>query len=242
MATYVLLHGAASDSWYWHRVAPVLKERGHDVVTPDFPCEDDRAGFEQYADAVVDAVRGRRDIILVAQSLAGFVAPIVCERVHVDLLVLVNAMIPRAGETGGQWWENTGQPAAQRALDEKEGRTTEGEFDPLTTFLHDVPPEIASASESHARDQSGTPFEHPWPLERWPDVPTKVLIGRADRLFPADFQRIVALERLGIHADEMPGGHLLALSQPQEVIDRLESYRTEVIVKARAAEIDAQGR
>ena len=24
MATYVLIHGAASDSWYWHRVTPEL--------------------------------------------------------------------------------------------------------------------------------------------------------------------------------------------------------------------------
>ncbi len=27
MATYVLIHGAASDSWYWHRVLPELQAR-----------------------------------------------------------------------------------------------------------------------------------------------------------------------------------------------------------------------
>ena len=32
MAIYVLIHGAASDSWYWHLVAPELQARGHDVL------------------------------------------------------------------------------------------------------------------------------------------------------------------------------------------------------------------
>jgi pimeloyl-ACP methyl ester carboxylesterase len=75
------------------------------------------------------------------------------------------------------------------------------------------------------REQSGTPFEKPWPLERWPAVPTKILIARGDRFFPAEFQRRVARDRLGITPDEMPGGHLVALSRPGELADRLERYR-----------------
>jgi hypothetical protein len=55
-----------------------------------------------------------------------------------------------------------------------------------------------------------------------------VLIGRDDRFFPADFQRHVARERLGISADEMTGGHLVALSQPEELAARLEAYATAV--------------
>jgi hypothetical protein len=38
----------------------------------------------------------------------------------------------------------------------------------------------------------------------------------------------VAEERLGITPDEMPGGHLVALSHPVELADRLEAYRREV--------------
>lgn len=72
--------------------------------------------------------------------------------------------------------------------------------------------------------QSGTPFTRPWPLDRWPDVPTRFLQGRDDRLFPLEFQRRVVRERLGIEVDEMPGGHLVALSRPAELADRLVSY------------------
>ena len=59
-------------------------------------------------------------------------------------------------------------------------------------------------------------------------MPTRVLIGRDDRFFPVDFQRRVALERLGISADVMPGGHLVALSQPEEVATRLHAYVTDL--------------
>ena len=77
MATYALIHGAGSDSWYWHLVAPQLQALGHNVVAPDLPCDDDAAGLAEYAEVVVDAIDGRSPVILVAQSLAGFTAPLV---------------------------------------------------------------------------------------------------------------------------------------------------------------------
>ena len=76
MATYVLIHGAGSDSWYWHRVAPTLRALGHDVVAPDLPVSDDAAGLCEYADTVVDAIGGRTDLVVVAQSMGGFTAPL----------------------------------------------------------------------------------------------------------------------------------------------------------------------
>ncbi|MEY2421861.1 MAG: hypothetical protein QOI95_1928 [Acidimicrobiaceae bacterium] len=226
MATYVLIHGAGSDSWYWHLVVPELQARGHDVVAPDLPVDDDSAGFAEYTDVVVDAIGGRSALILVAQSMGGFTAPLVCHRVPVDLLILVAAMVPLPGESPGEWWANTGHADAKRAQDERDGRPTDGEFDPLVTFLHDVPPHIAVESGAHVRDQSGTPFMKPWPLEAWPDVTTRFLLCRDDRFFPADFQRRVVRERLGITPDEMDSGHLPALSHPEELVDRLEAYRS----------------
>jgi alpha-beta hydrolase superfamily lysophospholipase len=80
VATYVLIHGASSDSWYWHRVLPLLTACGHEVVAPDLPATDDAAGFEEYADTVVQAIGERRGLIVVAQSMGGFTAPVVRER------------------------------------------------------------------------------------------------------------------------------------------------------------------
>jgi pimeloyl-ACP methyl ester carboxylesterase len=225
MATYVLIHGAGSDSWYWHRVRPELERRGHDVVAPDLPCDDDSAGLLEYRDTVLEAVGHRRDLVVVAQSLAGFTAPLLCDRVPVDLLVLVAAMVPCPGEAPGDWWANTGHERAKRELDEREGRPADGEFDPLVTFLHDVPPAVVAESAQHVRPQSGTPFEQPWPLDAWPEVATRFLLCRNDRFFPADFLRRVVADRLGIAPDELESGHLPALGHPTELVERLEAYR-----------------
>ena len=67
----------------------------------------------------------------------------------------------------------------------------------------------------------------PCDLARWPVVPTKVLIRRGDRLFPAEFQRRVAKDRLWVDADEIPGGHLVALSNPSRLADKLVEYAAE---------------
>jgi pimeloyl-ACP methyl ester carboxylesterase len=215
VATYVLIHGAGGDSWYWHLVAPELRALGHDVVAVDLPCDDDRAGLEEYADAVVAAIGDRPEAILVAQSLGAFTAPLVCDRVPVSLMVLVAAMVPMPGESAGEWRANTGHVMPEP-------------FDGAEVFTHDLPPDLAEESKRHVREQSGTPFGQPWPLSAWPDVPTRFLLCRDDRLFPAEFQRRVVHDRLGITPDEMDGGHLPALARPQELARRLESFREEL--------------
>ncbi len=89
MPTYALIPGAGGDPWEWHRLVPELASRGHHAIAVRLPAEDDTAGWWEYADAVVDAVRERADVIVVAASMGGFTAPIVCTRRRVDLLVLV---------------------------------------------------------------------------------------------------------------------------------------------------------
>ena len=214
MATFVLIHGGGDAGWSWHLVEAELRERGHDAVAPDLPCDDDSAGLSEYADAVLDAIDDRSDLVVVAHSLGGFTAPLVCDRTAVELLVLVAAMIPSPGEPPGEWGANTGY--------EQEDREEYG--DEMATFFHDVPPELAAEAMNRERDQSGTPMQEPWPLKAWPDVPTRFLLCRDDRLFPAAFMRRVARERLGIAADEIDGGHCVALSRPQELADRLDGY------------------
>lgn len=141
---------------------------------------------------------------------------------------MVAAMVPAPGESPGDWWANTGWDAARREQAESEGRTPEEVFDVLAQFFHDVPADVtAEAMARGERQQSGTPFEKPWPLAAWPNVPTRFLLCRDDRFFPADFMRRVVRERLGITPDEIDGGHLPALSRPRELAERLEAYRVD---------------
>src|SRR6478609_8502490 len=105
MASYVLVPGAGGDASYWSRVAPLLSAAGHDVVAVELPGPDPAAGLPQYADLVVVAAEPFASVVLVAQSLGGFTAPMAAERLAVQELVLVNAMIPVPGETPGAWWD-----------------------------------------------------------------------------------------------------------------------------------------
>lgn len=216
-----LVPGAGGSAWYWSRVVPLLEARGHEAIAVELPATDDSAGFEEYADAVAEAIGKRDDLVLVGQSLGGFTVPLVCDRIPVAELILVNAMIPAPGETGGEWWTATGQDRAQRELDEREGRDPDAPFDPFVTFLHDVPPDVVEEGADENQLQSGTPFQRPWPRHSWPDVPTRAIAGRDDRLFPVDFQVALAQQRLGITPEILPGGHLIALSRPAELVATL---------------------
>jgi pimeloyl-ACP methyl ester carboxylesterase len=233
-ATYVLVPGAGGQAVTWHRLVPELRRRGHDALAVELPAADDSAGLAAYADAVVEAAAGRGPVVLVAMSMAGFSAPLACDRLPVELLVLLNAMVPRPGETAGDWWADTGQARARAEFAASQGRTPSDPLDVQEEFFHDLPPEaVALLMAAGEPVQSDTPFGEPWPLDRWPDVPTRFLQGRDDRLFPLAFQRGVVRDRLGIEVDEMPGGHLLALSRPAELADRLEAYRAELLAGAR---------
>ena len=225
MATYVLIPGAGSDPWYWHLVVPRLQAIGHDVVTPDLPCADDDAGLADYAQVVIDAVGNRDELVLVAQSMGAFTAALVADKLPVRLIVLVAAMAPREGETPGEWWDATGSRAARQEAEQRAGRPVDGEFDVIEAFFHDVPDDVVREAEEHAREQSGSPLVWDFRMPAWPDVPTRFLLCRHDRLFPAEFQRRVVKERLGLTPDEMDGGHLPALHSPDELVRRLEAYR-----------------
>jgi pimeloyl-ACP methyl ester carboxylesterase len=204
-----------------------LEARGHVAVAVDLPGDDETADLPDYIDAVIAAAGDRRELVIVGQSLGGFSAVPAAGRLPTSLLILVNAMIPAPGETAGDWWENTGQREARRALDVREGRSPDAEFDVVTFFLHDVPDSVLAQGEEHVRDQAARPFATPAPFTDWPDVRTRVIVGRDDRCFPAEFQCRVSRERLGIEPDLVPGGHLVALARPQELVDQIESYLCE---------------
>lgn len=225
MSTYVLIHGGGDVDWSWHLVAAELRARGHEVVAPDLPGDDASATLTDYADAVVEAVGNRKDLVVVGHSFGGFTAPLVADRLAAELLVLVAGMIPAPGESPDDWGRNTGCGEAVRAQAARDDGLT-GNADPYVSFYHDVPRALAEEALGKERAHpSPAAMKEPWPLEAWPDVPTRFVLCSEDRCFPPDFFRGLAAERLGIVPDEIAAGHCVALSHPTELADLLESYR-----------------
>ncbi len=189
-----------------------LRQRGYESVAPNLPCDDDSAGLPEYADTMVEAIGDRGDVVVVAQSFGGFTAPLVADRIPVDTLVLVAGMIPAPGEPPDDWVANTGFDQVMR------------EYEQGDLFYHDVPPALAEQARGKTRAQSATPGHSPWPLDAWPDVPTKFVLCTADRFFPPEFMHRVVADRLGITPDEIASGHCAALSRPKELADMLVGY------------------
>ena len=224
MVTFAFIHGAGDVGWYWHLVEAELRARGHETVAPDLPIEDDEAGLAEYAAAVVEAIHGRSDVVVVAQSFGGYVAPIVAQRIDARLIALVAAMIPSPGESAEEMFANTGWEPERL-----EDSSTHA------VFYHDVPRELADEAISRGRRQSDTPGQEPWPLAAWPEIPTRFVLCRNDRFFPARWLRPLVGTRLGIEPDEIDSGHCPALSRPRELAELLDGYANEVASRPTSA-------
>jgi pimeloyl-ACP methyl ester carboxylesterase len=166
--------------------------------------------------------------------MGGFTAPIVCTRRPVELLVLLKCDDPGAPETFEAWWTDTDTGRARREYHADIGLTPEEAEDDASIYYHDFPADLSAEAQSRTwQDQSATPLQQPWPLPAWPAVPTRVVAGRLDRMFPLGFQRRVARERLGLEVDEINGGHMVAMSNPGQLADRLEASRITTLKERR---------
>lgn len=59
-------------------------------------------------------------------------------------------------------------------------------------------------------------------------TPRTRLLAVNHRQLSANFQRRVAKDRLGLDADQIAGGHLVALSNPDGLAERLAGYLAEL--------------
>ena len=167
-----LAMSAGTGTWSRPPSATAVTRRSH----PTSPSRTTPPASTAYADVVIDAIGDRSDVVVVAQSFGGYVAPLVAERVGARLIVLVAGMVPRPGETADQMFANTGwEPARQSDTSEDRGLRPRRPARPRGT-----------GAGARPRRQSDTPGSEPWPLPAWPDIATRAIVGRRDRFFPAD--------------------------------------------------------
>ena len=204
MATYVLIPGAGGDAWYWHLVGPLLEAAGHRAVPVALPASDPDAGLDAYVAAALDAVGPPEgDAVVVGQSLGGFTAPVVAERLRAAMLVFVAAMIPKPGETAGDWWATSG-------FHDVWG---DQEMDAMEHFLHDLPPTEP--------EQAGRVMTDPFPLPALPAIPMRGIAATNDRFFPVAFMDRLIRDRLGVEPEHVAAGHLPALANPVGLVELL---------------------
>jgi pimeloyl-ACP methyl ester carboxylesterase len=81
MARFVLVHGGWHGGWCFRWLAKELADRGHDVTTPDLPCDEIGRTPLDYA----QTIGPQPDAIVVGHSLGGFTIPHVAARARVYL-------------------------------------------------------------------------------------------------------------------------------------------------------------
>ena len=224
MTTFALIHGSGDGGWAWHLVQRALRERGHEAIAPDLPTDRDDATWDDCVDEVADGVGGADDVVVVGQSSGGFIVPLVADRLGARLQVFVVGMVPRPGETAGEWFDNVGWSEAVAERAQQDGGRT-GNPDPMISVYHDVPEELAAQAMARERPTSERLGETPWPLPTLPAITARYVVTTQDRFIPPTVQRRVAAERLGItELDEIDSGHCANLSRPDELASLLDGY------------------
>jgi pimeloyl-ACP methyl ester carboxylesterase len=90
--------------------------------------------------------------------------------------------------------------------------------------LHDIPEDLVAEMREHAAAQLDERFDDVCTFDAWPPIPVHVVAGRDDRFFPLELQQRVARERLGVDPVVVSGGHLAALSHPEELAAVIAEY------------------
>jgi thioesterase domain-containing protein len=228
VTTFALVHGAWHGAWCWEQLAPLLTERGHAVITPELPCDDPSATFEDYADVVCDALGDPAgDVVVVGHSLAGHTIPLVAARRPVRRLVYLCALVPDLGRSmRDQMRAGTDMlnPMSLQALSRPDEHRRNAWIDEALTrelLFDDVDAETAHAAFERLRPQALHPYAQPFSLERFPETASTYVVCADDRMVGPDWSRHVARERLGADLIELPGGHSPFLSRPAQLADLL---------------------
>ncbi|BBA99200.1 hypothetical protein RVR_5723 [Actinacidiphila reveromycinica] len=227
----VFVHGACvrDGSWWWHRAAAALRERGVGSAAPALPScgEGDRPagprgpGLREDVASVRTALTATDEpAVVVAHSYGGIVAAEAAAGVEsVRHLVLVSSYLPEPGESLSTF----GAPVPPPFLDfDPEGGTFGARPELFAdTFVQDCPPDVARAAATRLARQTLSVTGQPVRAAAWHDLPTTYLLCADDRGTPAEAQR--AFARRADEVVELAAGHHPFLSRPQDVADLVAS-------------------
>ena len=229
MTTFALLPGSWHGAWCFERLLPELAARGHDGVALDLPWASWDAGLAECAAAVVAALDGRDgDLVVVAHSMSGVVLPLVAAARAPRRMVFLAAEVPEPGLS----WDETAERhpgflypgIGDGQVGDDSGRSRWADQAKATARLYQLcDPADAAWAFSRLDWQAWTTQQQPCPLERWPEVPSTVVVCSQDRAVRPEWLRAAA-RRIGADLAELASDHSPFLSAPAalaELLDRL---------------------
>lgn len=236
MSTFVLMHGGGMGGWTWRFVREILERKGHSVFTPTFTGFGEREhligrniGNATHVLDIVNVLKFEdlQDVILVAHSYAGTVAPGVVAQAgeRVQRVVLLDAIVAHAGERIASlmgFVSESDAAALDAMLDAGQGPIGSGVHEQQRAMAKDHP---------HMMDRD----REKWLLDHLSDQPMRatscaIAIGAESIKHPVDYvaaQHTIMTSMhdraraLGWTIHKHPGDHAFIVGDPEGVTDIL---------------------
>lgn len=223
----VFVHGACvrDGTWWWHRTAALLAERGVASEAPALPsCGETGEPPDAQGPGLAEDVAAVRRVltagdeptVVVAHSYGGIVVAEAAEDVDaVRHLVLVSSYLPEVGQSLSSFGGEESAPFLD--IDPEGGTFTVRPETLAGTFLQDCDPGIRRQAAERTARQSLAVLGQPVRSAAWRQVPSTYLVCAQDRGTPADRQRGFAARATAVV--ELAAGHHPFLSRPAAVRD-----------------------
>ena len=226
--TVLLVHGAFADSSSWAGVIERLQAKGTKVIAAANPLRGLKSD-SAYVGALIDEIPG--PVLAVGHSYGGAViSNAATGKSNVVGLVFVAAFAPDEGEvllevtgTSKDSVLGTALVPHQYAIDG--GTWAEFTLDPAKAreaFAADLPEAQANVIGTVQRPTSALAFTDASGPPAWKSLPSWAVVATSDRAAGTDLVRAHA-ERAGADITNVAGSHLIMISQPQAVVDVIES-------------------
>jgi pimeloyl-ACP methyl ester carboxylesterase len=222
--TVVLVHGAFADGSSWNGVIQRLQAHGVAVTAPAVPLRG-LIGDSAYLASVIDQTPG--PVIAVGHSYGGAVISMAAtDASNVVGLVFVAAFAPDEGEILGQVAAESRDSRLMTAVLQHrypngDGTASEMFVDPAKfhdVFAADLPAADAAVLAAAQRPVSDIAFSDRAGAAAWKHLPSWAVVALSDRAAGTDLVRSMA-QRARADITEVPGSHLVMISQPQAVTD-----------------------
>jgi pimeloyl-ACP methyl ester carboxylesterase len=222
--TFIFVHGGFGSPAELAPTAPHLEAMGHRVVNVDLPSEQADATLDDYAGAVVEVmVDISEPRILVAHSAGGATIPLVVERIPVDRLVYVAAVVPRPGQSIFEVIGPETQAAIMSVSVDNGDGTRSFDFDLLASLIpEDRRQSYLEFLRTTQRRQGMKAMYQPWPGRGIPDTPRSYILCTEDQIIHPERQSAFAA-LLGVVPIKISSEHSAFAAKPKELAGILDS-------------------
>lgn len=213
--TIIFVHGLWADGSSWHKVIPLLLDKGFEVISvqnPTTTLEEDVAA----ANAAIERTKGA--VILVGHSWGGFVITEAGVHPRVKGLVYVAAFAPDKGETVPTLSANAAPTKLADFLKNTNGVLTVTKEGVAKAFSGDLTPDEQNLIYVAQQPASPKVFAGVGEHAAWRTKPSWYVVASEDKTINPELEKWMA-KRANAKTTILASSHVAMLAKPQEILE-----------------------